>query len=357
MLVDFTQIFGVLGGVLTLEVKKVDFKSSKTYVIAEIGMTHDGSFGLATQLTQSAIDSGVDIVKYQWHIAEAETLKDAPAPSYFTNESRFEYFTRTEFSVEEFKGLVQQCHEHGVLACISVFSLESVDRVVESGADIIKIPSGEISNVPLLRKVAATGLPVVMSSGMSDWQEIDRAVEIFKPLDQFCLVQCSSIYPCPPENAGLNLITEMQKRYDIPVGLSDHTLTSATAVAAVVLGAKIVEKHFTISKALYGPDARFSLEPHEFKQMCEDIEYVNRAMQSQINKDDIAQYDKMREVFTKSILVKGEVKKGDVISIDNLSFKKPGTGISAAEIDSVLGKKVLKDLGHDEFLRWEDLEA
>lgn len=334
----------------------VVFSPAAPLIVAEIGMTHDGSLGLAKQLTRSAIACGARVVKYQMHMADAETLRDAPAPHYFTGESRHAYFTRTAFTDAQFSELLAICRESSVFSCISAFSLESVDRIQALGTDIIKIPSGEVSNIPLLRRAAATRLPVILSSGMSSWHEIDTAVGIFEPTDQFCLVQCASLYPCPPEAAGLNVITEMIRRYGRPVGLSDHTLSTATAVAAVVLGAAVLEKHFTLSKELYGPDARFSLEPDEFRRLVQDVDFVARALASPVDKDDVRQYDQMREVFTKSIVVKSGLAPGETVTIDRLAFKKPGTGISAAEVDRVLGQRVRRALAHDELLRWEDLE-
>jgi N-acetylneuraminate synthase len=333
----------------------LDTDSERVYVVAEIGMTHDGKIELARQLTESAIDCGADIVKYQCHIADAETLKDAPTPPYFKGEARYSYFTRTAFTTDQFRELIDLCHDKGALGCISAFSQESVDVITDSGADIIKVPSGEVTNVPLLRTISAAGLPVILSSGMSDWQEIDRAVETLKPVKDLCLVQCSSIYPCPPEKVGLNLIRELKARYGLPVGLSDHSLTGATAVAATALGARVIEKHFTISKNLYGPDARFSLEPEEFTRLVEDIRFISRASKAEVSKDDIAGYAEMKAVFEKSIVIKDGVKKGGTLTMENLAFKKPGTGISASRIDDVLGGVVRKDMVHDQMLSWDDL--
>ncbi|MBF0105229.1 MAG: N-acetylneuraminate synthase family protein [Deltaproteobacteria bacterium] len=340
---------------MTASKTDLNFNTDRVYVIAEIGMNHDGSLGLAQQLTIEAAKAGANIIKYQWHIPDAETLPDAPAPHYFKGETRYNYFKRTAFSVEQFDALFALCHKLNVLSCVSLFSDESLALMLKTGADVIKIPSGEVTNVPLLRSVAKTAYPVILSSGMSDWQELDRAVEILNRPDKLCLLQCSSIYPCPPENVGLNLIKEMRQRYGVPVGLSDHTLTSATALAAVVYGAKVIEKHFTISKKLYGPDAGFSLDPEEFKKMADDIDYVVRALSSEIDKNDLSNYGDMRNVFQKSIVIKGPVSKGEVLTINNLTFKKPGTGISASKIDEVLGKRINKNLQDNTLLDWSDI--
>jgi len=308
-------------------------------VIAEIGMTHDGSIGLARKLTEAAVASGADVIKYQWHIASEETVKNAPSPPYFKGESRFEYFTRTEFSITQFTELAHLCKENNVIPCVSVFSNESVKRAVEAGFEIIKIPSGEVTNIPMLRIVAETGLPVVLSSGMSNWDELTKAVNVFKKAGtELCVLQCSSMYPTPPESVGLNILGQIREKFGTCIGLSDHTLTGATAVAAVTLGARVIEKHFTISKKLYGPDARFSLDPEEFRQLVDDVNFVAEAMKSGIDKDDLSAYGEMKDIFQKSIVAATKISKGDALTMDNIAFKKPGNGIPASEIDAILGK-------------------
>ena len=333
---------------------KIDFNDkNKVFIVAEIGMTHDGSIGLASKLTESAINSGANVIKYQWHIAEEETTIDAPSPPYFTQESRFEYFKRTEFSIEQFKYLANQCLKASVIPCVSVFSIESLKRALQSGFKIIKIPSGEVTNTPLLREIAKTNLPIIISSGMSNWKELDNALKVFEKNTNLCVLQCTSMYPTPPEKVGLNILSELKKRYKIPFGLSDHTLSGATAVSAVTLGAKVIEKHFTISKKLYGPDARFSLEPEEFKKLVEDINYVKKALCNNVDKDNLKEYIDMKLIFQKSIFSKNIIKKGEKFKISNLSFKKPGSGIPASEIDNILDKVSTKDIEKDQMIKKE----
>ena len=333
---------------------QIDFNdNNEVLIVAEIGMTHDGSIGLATKLTESAINSGANIIKYQWHIAEEETTKDAPSPPYFTQESRYEYFKRTEFSIDQFKLLVSQCLNASVIPCVSVFSIESLKRAILAGFKIIKIPSGEVTNTPLLRKVAQTNMPVIISSGMSNWKELDNALKVFRKNKNICVLQCTSMYPTPPEKVGLNILSELKKRYRIPIGLSDHTLSGATSVSAVTMGAKIIEKHFTISKKLYGPDARFSLEPEEFKKLVEDIKYVKKALFNNVDKDNLDEYIEMKLIFQKSIFSKNIIKKGEEFNINNLSFKKPGSGIPASDIDNILGKVSNKDIDKNQMIKKE----
>ncbi len=332
----------------------IDFKDTNTaYLIAEIGMTHDGSFGLATKLTESAIISGASIVKYQWHISEEETTVNAPSTKSLTNETRYEYFKRTEFSIDQFKKLVQQCIKGNVIPCVSVFSIESLKRALKAGFKIIKVPSGEVTNIPLLREIAKTKIPVIISSGMSNWQELDNAINVFSDNQEICVLQCSSTYPTSPENVGLNILSELKDRYKIPYGLSDHTISGATSIAAVTLGAKVIEKHFTISKNLYGPDAQFSLEPNEFNKLAKDINDVKRALLKNIDKDNIEKYKEMKIIFEKSIFSKNKILKGEKIKLDDLSFKKPGSGISANKIDDLIGKVSLIDIKKDQMIKKE----
>ena len=331
----------------------VDFENNnEIYVVAEIGMTHDGSFGLASKLTESAINSGVNVIKYQWHIADEETAINAPSTPNLTGESRYEYFKRTEFSTSQFKKLAQQCLDSNVIPCVSVFSIESLKRALLADFKIIKIPSGEVTNVPLLREVAQTKLPVIISSGMSNWEELDNALEILKNKN-ICVLQCSSTYPTAPENVGLNILNEIKTRYKIPYGLSDHTISGGTSIAAATMGAKVIEKHFTISKNLYGPDAKYSLNPEEFKRLVEDINYVKNALINKVDKNDIEKYKEMKIIFQKSIFARNLIKKGNKINLKDLSFKKPGSGIPASNIDQVIGKISLIDIDKEEMIKEE----
>ncbi len=239
----------------------------RNMLIAEIGSVHDGSFGNALKLIEAAASCGADAVKFQTHIAEAETLKDAPMPPYFKGEPRFAYFRRTGFSLDQWRALRAKAGEHQVVFLSSPFSLEAVDLLEEVGVDSYKVPSGEVSNLPLLERIAATGKPALLSSGMSDWAELDAAVEALRAGGPITVLQCSSAYPCPPEQVGLNVIAEMRQRYDLPVGFSDHTNGPAAAIAAAALGATVVEKHFTFSRLMYGSDAANGMEPDDFRKL------------------------------------------------------------------------------------------
>ena len=330
----------------------------KTYIIAEIGNTHEGSVGLAKQFIKAAADCGVDAVKFQTHIFEAESLPSAPNPSYFKDETRKEYFERTAFTIEQYKVLKDYAeNECKVDFFSSPFSLEAVDFLMEVGVSTFKIPSGEVSNIPLLEHVAKTSKKVILSSGMSSWDELDRAVAVFKDKEKLTILQCTSEYPCKPENAGLNVMLEIKERYQCKVGFSDHTLGIGVPLTAVVLGATLIEKHFTLSKLMYGSDAKNSTEPEEFKHMVDNIRAAELAITSKIDKNEIVKkLGEMKFVFEKSIVSARELKEGHVISEEDLAYKKPGDGIPAKDYKNVIGKKVIKNIAANEKIEFSQIQ-
>lgn len=327
----------------------------RTAIIAEIGSVHDGSFGNACKLIEAAAACGADIVKFQTHIAEAETLKDAPAPPYFQGEPRFDYFRRTSFSEAQWVGLKRVCAEARVRFLSSPFSLEAVDLLERVGVDLYKVPSGETTNTPLLEKIAATGKPVLLSTGMSDWAEIDRAVAILKQGGSLAVMQCASAYPCPPERVGLNVLAQMQERYGVEVGFSDHTQGSAAAFAAAALGAVVVEKHFAFSRLMYGSDAANSMAPDEFRAFCEGLRAIWTMLSHPVDKDDLAPYRDMKRIFEKSVVAGRRIPAGAAITPDMLAFKKPGDGIPAARYRELIGRRAARDLPADTLLSPSDL--
>jgi N,N'-diacetyllegionaminate synthase len=326
-------------------------------VIAEIGSVHDGSFGNAKNLIDAAADCGADAAKFQTHIAWAETLQNAPAPPYFKGEPRFDYFKRTAFSREEWSALKQHCEANHIGFLSSPFSLEAVDLLEEVGVASYKIGSGEVSNVPLLEKTAATGKPVLISSGMSTWQELDTAVNaVLRHHDRITILQCTSEYPCSYEEVGLNVMLEMKERYKLPVGLSDHTLTNYAAFAAVTLGASVIEKHFTFSRKMYGSDAKHSLEPAEFKDLVSGIRAIETLTHSHVNKDDTAaRLQFMKDIFEKSIVSVVDIPAGAVLDKSMLAVKKPGTGIPARRYEEIIGKRAARPIAKDMLLSEDDL--
>jgi N,N'-diacetyllegionaminate synthase len=330
----------------------------KTYIIAEIGNTHEGSVGLAKRFIKEAAECGVDAVKFQTHIFEAESLVSAPNPSYFKDETRKGYFERTSFNLEEYKVLKQYAEkECRVDFFSSPFSIEAVDLLMKVGVSTFKIPSGEVSNIPLLEYIEKTGKKIILSSGMSSWEELDRAVSVFKDRSKLTILQCTSEYPCKPENAGLNVMLEIKERYKCRVGFSDHTLGIGVPLTAVVLGASIIEKHFTLSKRMYGSDAKNSTEPEEFMHMVDNIRAAELALGSKVDKNEkVKDLINMKTVFEKSIVTKRELSIGHVIIEDDLAYKKPGDGIPAREYKNIIGRIVKDEIPANEKIDYNQLQ-
>lgn len=328
------------------------------FVIAEIGNTHEGSVGLAKCFIKAAAECGVDAVKFQTHMFEAESLPDAPNPPYFSGESRKEYFERTAFTLDQYRELKDYAErECGVEFMSSPFSVEAVDLLEKLGVKSYKIPSGEVTNLLLLEKVAETGKRVLLSSGMSTWAELDEAVNV---LTQFgcadlVVMQCTSMYPCPPEKSGLNLLAEYRERYSLPVGYSDHTMGIAVPVCAVMAGAVVVEKHFTLSQLMYGSDAKNSTEPEEFRLLVEEIRNAALASAGCVDKDaEASGLESMKHIFEKSIVSLCDISQGTVIDGDMLAMKKPGIGMSAKRLSQVIGARAARDIEKDAILSEAD---
>jgi N-acetylneuraminate synthase len=324
-------------------------------IIAEIGSVHDGSLGNALKAVEAAAACGADVVKFQTHIAEAETIANAPMPSYFKGEPRMDYFRRTSFTLEQWKQIAEHCVEHNVRFLSSPFSIEAVNLLEDVGVEIYKIPSGEVSNLPLLERVTATRKKTYLSSGMSNWAELDKAVSILRNGGPLEVMQCTSAYPCDSKRVGLNVMLEMQQRYGVPVGLSDHTLGHAACISAAALGAAVVEKHFTFSRLMYGSDAQHSMEPDEFKAFCAHVKEAADIRANPVDKNDLQPYLEMKRIFEKSVVAAYALKSGQVLGASELAFKKPGDGIPAARHAELLGRKLRYGLPADHKIKWENL--
>jgi len=323
-------------------------------IIAEFGSVHDGSFGNACKLIEAAAAAGANVVKFQTHIPEAESLESAPSPKYFNSESRFDYFKRTGFTETQWKELKDKSLSCGVKFLSSPFSIEAVDLLERVGVDLYKIPSGEVTNTPLLERISLTGKPVLLSSGMSDFSELDAAVSILERKNHLVVMQCTSEYPCPPKKVGLNVIKELADRYGHATGFSDHTLGCAASFAAAALGAIVVEKHFTFSKLMYGSDAAHSMEPEEFAVFTKGLRDIWQMLDSPVDKNDIESFAEMKKIFQKSIVTAKSLSKNHLLSIEDLAFKKPGDGIPASDWPSVIGRKLSRQVGLNHKLTRED---
>jgi N-acetylneuraminate synthase len=223
------------------------------------------------------------------------------------------------------------------------------------GVAAYKVPSGEVSNLPLIEKIAATGKPVLLSSGMSDWKELDAAVGALRGGGPVTVLQCSSAYPCPPQQVGLNVLAEMRARYGLAVGFSDHTRGPAAAFAAAALGATLVEKHFAFSRLMYGSDAANAMEPEDFRAMAQGLRDIWTMLEHPVDKNDIAPYAEMKRVFEKSIVTARPLGEGHALERGDLAFKKPGDGIAAARWREVIGRRLRRAAAADHKLSFDDL--
>jgi len=321
-------------------------------IIAEIGSVHNVNHKFALKLIKMASESGADIVKFQMHIPEHETLKNAPSPKYFKTENRYSYFKRTSFKFKEWKVIKKVCEKNNVEFLCSPFSLKAVDILEKLKVKKYKIPSGELTNIPLLEKIVKTKKPILLSTGMSNYSEIDLAYKICKKSD-LTIMQCSSLYPCPEKFVGINVFKAFKKKYKCKLGYSDHTQNFASAIIAAFLGVQYIEKHFTSSNNLYGSDAKFSMEPKHFKIYCQEVKNSLILKNSNINKNNLKKYKFMKKVFEKSIVAKDDIKKGKVLKFKDLAFKKPGNGIKTKYYKKIINKKLNKNLKWDQKFKWD----
>jgi sialic acid synthase SpsE len=323
-------------------------------VVAEIGNNHNGELELAERLIVAAASAGADAVKFQTHIAEAEMLPSTPTPPHF-DEPRWDFTKRMELSKDDHLRLKARAEERGLVFFSSPFSVEAVELLEEVGVAAYKVASGEVTNPPLLEAVAATGKPVLLSTGMSGMEDVERAAAILrKGGSELLVMQCTSNYPCPHELVNLRAMTAMGERLGVPYGLSDHTPDVWASVAAVALGAVAVEKHFTVDKSLYGPDHKASILPDELARLVEGMRTVEAVMGTGLKERDPA-LDPARATFEKSIVAKVAIQEGTVLDRELLTTKRPGNGISALRLDEVVGRRAARGIGANAQLEEADV--
>lgn len=329
-------------------------------IIAELAQAHDGSLGTAHAYIDALAETGVDAVKFQTHIAIAESSVHEPFRVKFSRQdvTRFDYWKRMEFSINQWKDLKAHCDEKGMEFISSPFSNLAVDWLEEVGVKRYKIGSGEVSNFLLLDKIAKTGKPVILSSGMSSWEELDAAIHFLQGCgNELSILQCTTAYPTQPEQWGLNVIQELKSRYQIPVGFSDHSGNIYACLAAAALGSEIFEFHVVFDKRQFGPDTLASITIDQTKELVGGIHQIKKSLASPIVKSDIESFEGLKQIFEKSLAINQTLKKGEILSVNNLESKKPkGYGIPAKDFQKVLGKRLKRDLNQWDFLKWEDLD-
>lgn len=330
-------------------------------IVGEVGLSHDGSLGLAHAFIDEIASGGADAVKFQTHIATAESTPAEPFRVKFSRQdaTRYEYWTRIEFSEAQWKGLADHARDKGLVFLSSPFSHEAVDLLARVGMAMWKVPSGEVSNLPLLDAMIATGRPILLSSGMSDITELDKAVDRVRRAGlPLAVMQCTTAYPCPPERIGLNMIPFFRERYECFVGLSDHSGTIYPGIAAAAIGVEIVEVHVTMSRGMFGPDVPASITMAELRQLVDGIRFVERMRAHPVDKDAIArEMAPLRAIFTKSLVAKEPLAAGTVLTRAHLAMKKPGTGIPAERLPELIGRVLRRNLEADEQLRVDDVEV
>lgn len=333
--------------------------NNKPYLIAEIAQAHDGSLGILHSYIDAVAKTGVQAIKFQMHIAEAESSIHEPFRVKFSKEdaTRYDYWKRMEFSLEQWKGIKAHCDEVGLDFICSPFSNLAVDWLEEVGVHTYKIGSGEVNNLLLLEKITQTGKPIIISSGMSSFAELDGTVNFLKSKNaQFSILQCTTAYPTQPEQYGLNVIAELKARYNVPVGFSDHSSWVATGVAAVALGAEILEFHVVFHKEMFGPDAVASLNLMQAKLLVEAVNRIHSAQNNPIDKNNNENFKELKTIFEKSLAINKDLPKGHILTFADLESKKPsGFGISAKEFRNVIGKKLANNKTKWDFLNEDDL--
>jgi N,N'-diacetyllegionaminate synthase len=334
---------------------------SPCFIIAEAGVNHNGDLALAKQLVLAAKESGADAVKFQTFQAKHLVTADAPQAEYQAKnsgvtESQFDMLKRLELPLEAFAELNRYCQELGILFMSTAFDEESSDFLAGLGMPIFKIPSGELTNLPLLRHIARHGKPMIVSTGMGTLDEVAEAVETIRAAgnDDITVLHCVSNYPAPPESVNLRAMDAMRAALGVPIGYSDHTMGIEASVIAVAAGAKVIEKHFTLDCEMPGPDHKASLEPADLAEMVRSIRRVEILLGSGLKQPSEAELA-VAKIVRRSVVAQTPIPAGTTITEDMLVLRRPGTGIPPAKFHEVPGRRALVDIAEGSMIRWEDL--
>ena len=331
----------------------------RTLIIAEAGVNHNGDIAKAKALIDKGAEAGVDYVKFQTFKAGNLVTKQAKRAAYQDkntqdNDSQYEMLKKLELSQKDHQELIDYCTQKGVKFLSTGFDFESLEFLAGLGITIAKVPSGEITNLPYLRKVATLFPEVILSTGMANITEIKDAVKVLTDngvnKDKITVLHCNTEYPTPMEDVNLKAMLHIQRKLGVPIGYSDHTLGIEVPIAAVALGATVIEKHFTLDKTLPGPDHKASLEPEELKAMVKAIRNIEKAVGGSGIKEVSASEAKNKPIARKSIVASKFIRKGDLLTEENITVKRPGIGISPMQWDEVIGKTAKKDFEEDDLI-------
>ena len=332
--------------------------SRKTLIIAEAGVNHNGDLELAKQIVKAAANAGADLVKFQTFTAERLAIDSAPKADYQNQttdqkQSQFAMLRQLELSAEMHEQLIVYCSKQGIGFFSTGFDLQSVDYLASLGADRFKIPSGEITNLPYLRHVGAFGKPLILSTGMATLGEIEAALDVIEAAgtnrSKVTVMHCNTEYPTPMQDVNLRAMCSIRDAFGVAVGYSDHTLGIEVPIAAVALGATVIEKHLTLDRNLAGPDHKASLEPDEFAAMVRVIRNIEQAMGDGTKRPSPSE-SKNKSIARKSLVAARSIKAGERFTPENLTAKRPGTGVSPMRWDEVMGRTATRDYGSDEMI-------
>tara|TARA_B100001173_G_C16021767_1_gene562412 strand:+ start:1706 stop:2701 length:996 start_codon:yes stop_codon:yes gene_type:complete len=330
----------------------------RVFIIAEAGVNHNGSINLAKKLIDAAFSAGADAIKFQTFTAKNLATKNSEKANYQKNltnkkETQFNMLKKLELSKEVHLELIKHSKNKNIKFLSSPFDHESIDLLNDLGLEMFKIPSGEITNLPYLKRIGRFNKKIILSTGMSNMDEVKNALDILinsgTKKNNITILHANTEYPSPMEDVNLRAMTTIGKELDVKFGYSDHTLGTEVDIAAVAMGASCVEKHFTLDCNMEGPDHKASLEPHQFKEMVTAIRNIEKALGSDIKKPSKSEFPNI-QIVRKSIVAKTKIKKGDVLSENNLAVKRPGRGISPMKWNEIVGTKATKDYNEDDLI-------
>lgn len=337
---------------------------NKTLIIAEAGVNHNGDIALAKKLVDTAAEAGADVVKFQTFVSKNLVSKSAEKAAYqkattAATESQLEMLQRLELTEADHHILIAHCKSRGIEFLSTPFDLESIELLKKLSTNTGKIPSGEITNLPYLRQMASAFPTIILSTGMSMMQEIGDALKVLMDSgtlkENITVLHCNTEYPTPMADVNLLAMCSIQKEFNIKVGYSDHTAGIEVPVAAVALGAEIIEKHFTLDRNMAGPDHKASLEPGELKAMVSAIRNIEKALGDGIKKPSTSEIKNM-SIARKSLVASHNLRKGHIVELNDIAIKRPGTGISPMRIGEIIGKRLVKDILEDETMTQEHFE-
>ena len=325
-------------------------------VLVEVGINHEGEIGKALKLVDAAVAVGAEVVKFQCHITEKEMVPTDMTPGEISTEKLWDIIKRCELTAAEEREVQSYCAEKGVIYLSTPFSREAADRLNEMGVPAFKIGSGECNNLPLLHHIAGFGKPMILSTGMNDLASVKRSVEVIKDRVPYALLHCTSMYPTPYEKVRLGAVSELREHFDVPIGLSDHSMNIWTCLGAVALGASILEKHFTISRSWPGPDTGISIEPHELKDMIDGSRAIWQARGGA--KTILAEEQPVIDFAYATVVSIAPIKAGDTYTRDNIWVKRPGTGpIRADRFEDIIGKVATRDIPAEVHIQFRDIQG